>query len=91
MMMRRTVQLPPGRAMDGVFLAMTMIMMTARVRRARRVGRKGPGMGREQMMGRGKIRRLRTVKGKGKGRGRESVSGTVLLNCMRKTQTKRAN
>jgi hypothetical protein len=87
MMMMRTGQIPPRRVIDGVFLVMTMTMTTARVRRARRVVRNGPGLGREQMMGRGKIRRLRTVKGKGKGRGRESVSGTVLSNCMRKTQT----
>jgi len=82
MMMMRTGRIPESRAVDGAVLAMTMTMMTARVRRrTRRAERKGPGKGREQRMERGNRR----------GRGRETVKGKVLLNCMRQTRTQRAN
>jgi len=62
-------------------MAMTMTMMTAGVRRTHKAVRMGPGKRREHRMGRGK----------GRGRGRETVKGKVLLNCMRKTRTIRAN
>jgi len=80
-MMMRTGRIPERRAVDGAVLALTMTMMTARVRTTRRAVRKGPGKRREQRMGRGK----------GRGRGRETVKGKVLLNCMRETRTQRAN
>jgi hypothetical protein len=81
MVMMRTGRILERRVVDGAVLAMTMTMTTARVRRTRRAVRQGPGNGREQRMGRGN----------GRGRGRETVKGKVLLNCMRQTQTLRAN
>jgi len=41
--MMRTGRISARRAVDGAVLAMTMTMMTARVRRTRRALRKGPG------------------------------------------------
>ena len=54
--MMRTGLIPDGLAVEGAVLAMAMTMMTARVRRTRRVVRKGLGKGREQRMERGKGR-----------------------------------
>jgi len=65
----------------GQILATTMTMTTVRVRRTRQTVRKEWGKGRGQRMGRWK----------GMGKGREMVKGKVLLNCMRKTWTQRAD
>jgi len=78
--MMRTRRIPVRRSADGAVPAMTMTMTTPRVRRTRRVVRKGPGKGREQRMGRGQGRRLKTARGKGRGRERETVKGKVLIN-----------
>jgi hypothetical protein len=70
MMMMTTARIAEHRVLDRALLAKAMTMRTARVRRTPRSVRKGPGMGREQRMGRGK----------GRGMGRETVKGEVLLN-----------
>jgi hypothetical protein len=80
MLMMSTGQILERRAVEGAVLAMAMTMTIARVRRTRRVVRKGLGKRRERWMRRGKGRQLRTGRGKERGSGRETVKGKVLLN-----------
>jgi hypothetical protein len=54
--MMRTGWISEGRAVEGAVLAITIKMITGRVRRTCRAVRKGPGKGREQRMGWGKGR-----------------------------------
>jgi hypothetical protein len=77
-MMMTTGCIPQRRAVEGAILAMAMAMTTARVRRTRRVVRKGLGKGRVKRMGRGK-RRGKQLR-KGRGRGRETIKGKLLAN-----------
>jgi hypothetical protein len=82
MMMMTTGRIPVRRDVEGVVMAITMTMTTARVRRRPRAVRQRLGRGREQRMGRGKGRRLRTGRGKGRarGRGRGTVKRKVLFH-----------
>jgi len=56
----RTGRIPERREVEGAILAMTITMTMVKVRRTRRVVRKGLGKGWEERMRRGKGRRLRT-------------------------------
>ena len=78
--MNRTGPIPVHPVGDRMSLVIAMTMTIVKVRRTRRVVRKGPGMGSEQRMGRGMERRLRMGWGKGRGREKEMVKGKVLLN-----------
>ena len=72
--------IPVRRAVEEAVLVMAMTVTTTRVRRTHRAVRKGPGMGREERMGRGTGRRLRTGRRRERGSGKETVKGNVLLN-----------
>jgi hypothetical protein len=56
MLMMTTGRMTVRRAVEGAVHAMAMKMTTPRVRRTRRVVRKGPGKAREERIGRGKGR-----------------------------------
>jgi len=77
--MMRTGRIPQHRAVEGVVLAMTMTMMTVRVRRTCRAVRKGLGKGKgtKHWKGKGKATDDGNGKEKGKGKGNSKEKGIV--------------
>jgi len=89
-------RIPVRQAVAGAVLALAMTITMARVRRTCRTVRKGPGIGREQRMGR--VRGRAMVKGKellNKPRGEMISLASLCCSCRRKcikqTRTRRAN